>query len=169
MSLRNSFKFCPQCGRDLDSRIVENRSRPFCTSCDRIYFEDPKVAAAVLIEKDSQVLLVRRRISPHIGKWTLPAGFVDAGEDPIDAAVRECFEETGLTVQILGLMEVISGREHPHGADIVLIYTGKIAEGNVVAGDDVSEVALFPHDQLPPVAFKATQKALAIWQKVKSG
>ena len=66
---------------------------------------------AVLVEDDGQVLLVRRANEPQRGLWTLPAGFVDAGEDPVLAAERECLEETGLRVKITGLLDVIFGLE----------------------------------------------------------
>ena len=56
----------------------------------------PKVAAGVVLIDADRVLLVRRVNEPYRGRWTLPAGFVDAGEDPRRAAERECLEETGL-------------------------------------------------------------------------
>ncbi|HRJ75091.1 MAG TPA: NUDIX domain-containing protein, partial [Anaerolineales bacterium] len=91
--------------------------RPVCPQCGFIYFQDPKVAAAVLIEKDSRVLLVRRVNEPFRGLWTLPAGFINADEDPAEAAARECLEETGLVVKIKNVLDVIAGREHERGAD----------------------------------------------------
>ncbi len=60
-----------------------------------MHFADPKVAACVLVDVNCEVLLVRRGTTPHRGKWVLPAGFVDAGEDPVAAGVREFREETG--------------------------------------------------------------------------
>jgi 8-oxo-dGTP diphosphatase len=164
MSAETFYRYCPQCGQPLQLKEFDERLRPYCPPCNRLYFEDPKVAAAVLIEDREEVLLVRRAVTPQKGKWTLPAGFVDAREDPIDAAVRECLEETGLKVRILGLIDLISGREHEHGADIVLLYRGKIVGGELKSGSDVSEVAFFSRDQLPPLAFRATKTALSIWQ-----
>ena len=78
----------------------------------------PKVAAAVLIEQAGQVLLVRRINEPFRGFWTLPAGFINGGEDPAEAAVRECLEETGLNVRVRRVLEIVSGKEHPRGADL---------------------------------------------------
>jgi ADP-ribose pyrophosphatase YjhB (NUDIX family) len=115
---------------------------------------------AVLIEKDGQVLLVRRANDPQRGLWTLPAGFVDAGEDPILAAERECLEETGLQVKVTGLLDVIFGLEHPRGAHIVIGYWGTIVDGVLRAADDVDRVAFFSRDDLPELAFSATRKIL---------
>lgn len=161
--MKTTFKHCPQCGKLLLLKHAEGRQLPYCPSCDQIFFEDPKVAAGVLVSEDSRVLLVRRTMSPHIGKWTLPAGFVDAGEDPQIAAIRECREETGLTVRILGLLDVFTGSEHRHGADIVIMYYAALDKGELVPGDDADAAAFFSIDALPDIAFNATKKALDVW------
>lgn len=132
-----------------------------CLNCGWIYFADPKVAAAVLVEKDSLVLLVQRNNHPFQGLWTLPAGFVDAGEDPAHAAERECLEETGLTVRITSLMEIISGLEHARGANMVIVYRGQVESGTLQASDDASRVDWFSLDDLPPLAFEATKQVLS--------
>jgi ADP-ribose pyrophosphatase YjhB (NUDIX family) len=113
-----------------------------------------------LIEGTEGVLLVRRANDPQRGLWTLPAGFVDAGEDPVVAAERECLEETGLQVRVTGLLDVLSGQEHPRGAHIVIFYRGEILGGNLLPGDDVDRVAFFERNALPPLAFNTTVRIL---------
>lgn len=135
---------------------------PVCPGCEWIHFEDPKVAAAVLVEQDGRVLLVRRVNEPYRGQWTLPAGFVDAGEDPARAAERECLEETGLSVHATRVLDVIAGREHERGADFVVAYQGKVISGALIPGDDADAVDWFARDNLPPLAFEATQRILAL-------
>lgn len=115
---------------------------------------------AILVEMDGQVLLVRRANDPRRGLWTLPAGFVDAGEDPVLAAERECLEETGLRVKVTGLLDVIFGLEHPRGAHIVIAYRGESMDGVLRPADDVDRAAYFPRDNLPELAFSATRKIL---------
>ena len=154
------FKFCPYCGAPTQAKEVYGKIRATCTSCEWVYFEDPKVAAAVLIQQNGSVLLTRRIFNPNKGNWTLPAGFVDAREKPEDAAEREALEETGLHVKINKLREIISGREHDHGADMVIVYEAEIIGGELKAGDDADQVAFFPIDQLPPLAFQATKKVI---------
>lgn len=136
------------------------RQRPACPRCGWIYFADPKVAAAILIEQDGRVLLVRRVNEPYRGLWTLPAGFVDAGEDPQRAAERECLEETGLTVQATSVLDVIAGREHPRGADFVIVYRGEVISGELKAADDADQVEWFARADLPDLAFRATARML---------
>lgn len=155
-----TIQFCPYCGSPTLIRHIAGGMRPYCPSCDWVYFSDPKVAAAVLIEQNGKILLTRRAYSPHQGKWSLPAGFVNAYEDPIRAAERECLEETGLMVKVTELLDVISGREHSRGADIIIIYRAVAVSGELLAGDDADQVEFFPQNQLPPLAFNATRKVL---------
>lgn len=157
-----TIQFCPYCGVPVDRRFLFGAERPTCPRCGWIHFEDPKVAAGVLIEQDGKVLLVRRVNDPARGEWSFPAGFVNAYEDPARAAERECLEETGLIVHVTGLLELISGREHPRGADIVLVYAAEITGGSLAAGDDADEAAYFARDSLPPLAFRATRRALGL-------
>jgi len=134
--------------------------RPVCPQCNWIHFVDPKVAAAVLVEADGRVLLVRRANEPFCGLWTLPAGFINGGEDPAEAAARECLEETGLTVRVTRVLDVIAGKEHERGADFIIVYHAEIISGELLAADDADAVGWFARDVLPPLAFSATQKIL---------
>ena len=159
------LNFCPRCGHALEDREAFGRRRRACPACDRVVFREHKVAAGVLVEREGKVLLVRRRLEPRQGEWTLPAGFVDLDEHPAEAAVRECREETGLQVEVTGLLDVIAGREHSRGADIVIVYVARWIGGSLLPSDDVDEAAFFAPDALPPLAFRATGVAVATWRK----
>jgi len=110
------------------------------------------------------VLLVRRTQEPGRGRWSLPAGFVDAGEDPAVAAVRECREETGLEVELEGLFELAAGRAHPRGADVVIVYLARVRGGSLTAADDADAAAFFGPDDLPELAFDTTRRTLERWR-----
>jgi 8-oxo-dGTP diphosphatase len=133
-----------------------------CPACNWVYFEDPKVAVGVLVETKKGVLLVQRANEPGRGLWSVPAGFVDAYEDPARAAERECLEETGLRVAVDRLLGVIAGREHPHGADMLVAYRASVLGGVLCAGDDASQAAFFPRGALPALAFRATRAILGL-------
>lgn len=154
--------FCLRCGARLGIRDVFGKPRPSCQSCGWIYFADPKVAAGVVVRLANRVLLVRRTNEPGRGLWSIPAGFVDAHEDPARAAERECLEETGLVVKVTRLHDVISGREHERGADIVIVYDAEIVGGTLSPGDDADLAQFFEIEFLPPLAFNATRIALGI-------
>ncbi len=157
--------YCVRCGAPVTLLERYGRIRPVCPACGWIYFADPKVAAAVLVEEQGKILLVRRVNEPFRGHWTLPAGFINADEDPAEAARRECEEETGLQVRITGLLDVIAGKEHPRGADFIIIYGGEMSGGSLHPGDDVDRAAFFSLESLPPLAFRATYLAIQRWQQ----
>ena len=160
MAERVEARFCLRCGTPLQLRERFGVLRPVCPACGWTYFPDPKVATAVLVVQDGKILLVQRRQPPFAGQWTLPAGFVDAGEDPAQAAVRECAEETGLHVCVTTLLDVVSGREHPRGADFMIVWRAEVTGGQMQAQDDAGAVAWFPADGLPPLAFAATRRVV---------
>ena len=132
-----------------------------CPNCSLVYFADPKVAVGVLLAAGRKVLLVRRVNEPFRGRWTLPAGFVDAGEDPARAAERECLEETGLTVRAGHVLDVLASGDQPHGADFLIVYEAELVSGELVAGDDADAADWFERDDLPPLAFASTETILA--------
>jgi ADP-ribose pyrophosphatase YjhB (NUDIX family) len=152
--------YCLRCGNELMMEARFGALRPCCSNCGWVYFADPKVAGAALIEKGDQVLLVRRANDPARGLWTLPAGFIDAGEDPQQAVIRECLEETGLEVRIIDLFDLIARQEHPRGAHLLIVYRAEIVTGQIRAGDDVDEVGFFERRALPPLAFSSTMEIL---------
>jgi ADP-ribose pyrophosphatase YjhB (NUDIX family) len=161
MARDDSVKFCPRCGSQVVFELKFGKERPVCPQCGWIYFQDPKVAAAVLIEEGSRVLLVRRNNEPFRGMWTLPAGFINGGEDPAEAAVRECLEETGLSVRVKRVYDIIPGREHERGADFIIVYSAEIIGGEMSPSDDADAVEWFERGALPPLAFRATQQVLS--------
>jgi 8-oxo-dGTP diphosphatase len=154
------IKYCLRCGTALTEQQHTGKLRPVCPSCAWVYFPDPKVAVAVLIKKDDEVLFVQRRFDPQAGQWTLPSGFVDAGEDPKLAAKRECLEETGLVIGDLHLLDVLYAQEHPRGASILIVYQAQVKSGELKPGDDAGQVAYFHIRNLPSLAFASTQQLL---------
>ncbi|HSB89258.1 MAG TPA: NUDIX hydrolase [Anaerolineales bacterium] len=157
-------RFCPACGTPVQEREIFGRLRPVCPTCGRIHFYDPKVAVGVLVEDGGGILLVRRTQEPGRGRWTLPAGFVDAGEDPQAAAMRECREETGLEVEVEGLFDLAAGRTHPRGADIMIIYRARAVGGTLRAGDDADRASFFRPENLPELAFDSTRRTIERWR-----
>jgi len=139
--------------------------RRVCPACGFIHFEDPKVAVAAFVENRGRVLLVRRAYNPQRGKWALPAGYVDYGEDPAAAVIREVKEETGLDVAVAGLLSVIGGPAES-GASIVITYAATVLGGAARPHDDADALLwLSPGDALPDIAFDSTRQALAAWQR----
>jgi len=106
-------------------------------------------------EDDHELLLIKRKNDPFKGKWALPGGFVDEGEDLPVAAKRELSEETGLKVEQLEQLGAFGkpGRD-PRQHTISVAYTG-FAEENaqVTAADDADDAKWFSLKNLPELAF----------------
>jgi ADP-ribose pyrophosphatase YjhB (NUDIX family) len=169
MADEEAVRYCSACGAAVEYRLAFGQIRPVCPACGRIHFANPRVAAAALVEREGAILLVRRVNEPSKGLWTLPAGFVDSGEDPRRAAERECAEETGLEVHVTQLLDVISGQEHARGASIVILYRAEIHGGLLRPGDDADAAEFFSPDRIPPLGFDATRKAVALWKTEQTG
>jgi 8-oxo-dGTP diphosphatase len=108
---------------------------------------------AVVWSPQNEVLLIRRANPPLLNAWSLPGGKVNCGETLRAALVRELREETGLSVEIVDLIDVaelIPGDAvGAAGAHYVLIdFTATVISGQAVAGSDAAELRWFTLDQL---------------------
>ena len=131
-----------------------------CTACGGTHFRDPKVGVgAVVHDAQGRLLLVRRGVAPEKGRWALPAGYVDADEDPRDAAAREVLEETGLVVEVGDVVDVYTGTGG--GASFFLAFRAYVVGGTLAAADDALDAGFFPLDALPDLAFESTRAAVA--------
>jgi ADP-ribose pyrophosphatase YjhB (NUDIX family) len=150
------------------TKEYSGKPRRTCPNCGFIHFTDPKVGVGVLVIHEGKILLVRRTMKPEIGKWSIPAGYLDQGENPAETAVRETLEETNLHVQIEQLLDVYQNPPAQGGASIFILYRAKLLGGDIQAGDDADAAAFFAPDALPEIAFASTQDALLQWQKSSS-
>jgi ADP-ribose pyrophosphatase YjhB (NUDIX family) len=132
-----------------------------CESCGFVFYLDPKLAAGAIVSCGERILLLRRSIEPAYGRWVFPGGFVDRGEHPEEAAVREAREEAGVQVRLDAILGIYS---HPPGSPVVIVvYRGVVAAGEPAALDETLEAALFLPEELPwgELAFATTRQAMA--------
>ena len=136
----DSLKCCPLCSSSLIAVEIGGRQRLACSLCQFVHWDNPKPVTATVVPLDGGLVLVKRKCEPCVGWWCLPGGFMEAGENPEQAARREVFEETGLTVEIDRLLDAQSPG---YGLNVVILfYLAKPAAGNLVAGDDAIEGAI---------------------------
>jgi len=164
------FDYCPRCAAALESRRIKDGEPPrlVCGTCDFVLFLDPKVATGCIAEQDDGIILVRRSIEPGYGKWVFPGGYVDRGEKVEAAAVREMREECGLQVRVDALLGVYS---YTHRPIVVIVYTGTVLGGTLVAADETLEAERFPAAGLPweQLAFPSTFEALRDYVGTRHG
>lgn len=155
-------RYCQRCGSEVQFSDTYARLRPVCPDCGFIYFYDPKITVAVIIEIDGQVVMEKRAGEPGAGKWTFPSGFVDRGEVVIEAAEREVLEEVELRVSDLQLLNVYSA---PGETVVLVVYYTTITGQTPKIGDETTDVQLFAPDALPELAFPRDEHVIADWRR----
>ena len=114
----------------------------------------PRAAASAVIFKGADVLIVERGKGGMQGLWSLPGGHVEAGERARDAALREVHEETGITADILGLVDVHDViLRHDNGSlrahYVLSVYYGLHRSGEAKAASDARTARFVHPDELP--------------------
>ena len=90
------FKFCPNCKSENCEH--PNNVRFLCHDCNFTYYHNIAAAVAIVFTFEDKILFTVRNVNPDKGKWDLPGGFIDPGENAEAAACREIKEELGIHV-----------------------------------------------------------------------
>ena len=153
-------RFCSECGAEYREQEGVHRR---CDACGRVRYRNPAPAVAVLVVEGDHVVLCRRRsASLGNGLWCLPSGYIEWDEDFLAAGVREVREETALEVEIDGIVSVVTNYLSPAIHSLVVVLTARALRGDLLAGDDASEVAWFDTNHpLPAMAFEADSHIIA--------
>lgn len=129
-------------------------------------FTAPMPAVGVVCLREGQVLLIRRGKPPRAGQWSLPGGRIEPGERAVDAALRELWEETGVTADITGLVNVVDGLFPSDGAGpghhyVLIDYAARWMSGDPVPGDDATDARFMPLDEaLAAVSWEETRRVI---------
>ena len=113
----------------------------------------PLLAVDILIELEGELVLIERRHEPP--GWALPGGFVDVGEAPASAAVREAKEETSLDVELVAQLHAYGSPDRdPRGHCVSIAYVARdLGTTPARAADDAKNLRTFALDALPELAF----------------
>ncbi len=161
-----TFRYCPTCATPLVEQVIDMAPRQVCPQCQFVHFLDPKVVVIVVIYYEGKLLLGKRNYDPGKGLWSFFGGYVDRGEQVEAAAAREVREETGLTVQIGPLIGVYSATDDPN---VLIVYQADLltipGETLLPPSEEISELALFPLEELPALAFSIDARILHDWRQ----
>jgi ADP-ribose pyrophosphatase YjhB (NUDIX family) len=155
------YRFCPRCGGPLRLHVIKDGEpeRLVCERCSFIFYQGPKLVAAVIFEFDGGIVLTQRAIEPGYGKWTFPGGFVERGERAEAAAEREALEEAGVELEA---GEIIGLYSYEDQVLVIVVFSGRVTGGEPKPLDETMAVKVFPRDGLPwsEMAFPSTEQAL---------
>lgn len=128
----------------------------------------PRVGVGVVIWRDNKVLLVKRGKQPRAGQWSLPGGRQLVGETVREAAIREVLEETGLNVELSGLIDVVDSITYDLD-DIIdyhytlIVFSAEYKCGEIRPGDDAVDVCWMHIDYLNSLnIWDETQRVLSL-------
>jgi ADP-ribose pyrophosphatase YjhB (NUDIX family) len=148
--MKEPYQYCPICGTVLELGFVEGKERKFCLNCNFVDYKNPLPVAVAIAVKGKKFLLIKRGLAPRKGTWGSPSGFIEEGETPEEACLRELKEETGVSGQVIRLVAVrrIEDKE-VYGDMLVVIYLIKAGDEDIIPGDEVEDARFFNIDKLP--------------------
>jgi ADP-ribose pyrophosphatase YjhB (NUDIX family) len=159
---RPLINHCKSCGTAVVYRVPDDgdtRERAVCPSCHTIHYENPLNVVGTVPVWDDKVLLCKRNIEPRLGKWTLPAGFMELGETLAQGAARETTEEAGAQFEmqdIFSIMNVVRvGQVH-------VFFRAQLTSDQFDPGHETMEARLFAEHEVPwdEIAFRTVKETL---------
>jgi ADP-ribose pyrophosphatase YjhB (NUDIX family) len=169
---RAQIKHCKACGVAVAYRLPEDgdtKLRAVCPACHVVHYENPLNVVGTVPVWGDKVLLCKRNIEPRLGKWTLPAGFMELGETLAQGAARETVEEAGAQFEmqeLLSMMNVVSvGQVH-------FFYRARLTSDVFDPGHETMEARLFSEQDIPwdEIAFRTVKLTLqCLFADMKSG
>ena len=155
------MNYCSNCGGKVVFEILKGDDRPryACHACGTIHYQNPRIVVGTIPELDGKILLCRRAIDPCLGKWTLPAGYLENGETLADGALRETREEAGALVEIVAPYALFN---ICHIHQVYFMFRARMKDQNFKAGHESSAVALFSEAEIPweEIAFRVIETTL---------
>jgi ADP-ribose pyrophosphatase YjhB (NUDIX family) len=147
----------------------DTREREVCATCGYVNYQNPKIVAGAVVVHEGRVLLCRRAIEPRANFWTLPAGFLEAHEQPEEGAVREVFEEAVARIVLRGLIGIYTVKRLSQVH--IFFRAGFAGAPAFAAGEETTEAAMFAWEDIPwdDLAFPSVIWMLRRWREGEDG
>lgn len=170
----NQFRFCPKCAGVLEK--ITNRdgaAHLACKTCGFVFYQNSKpTASPLIIDEQNRILLVKRAIEPHFGKWDLPGGFLENGEGLIEGLRRETKEELGVEINPLEITTVFIDRYGENGFYTFNVFIkSEIKDKKIQLDEENSQYKWFGKDEITwdQLAFENTAVAIKTLYKLEGG
>jgi len=144
------MKYCHHCAGPISHHVPkgDDKLRYCCVQCDVIFYQNPNNIVGTLPVFDFQVMLCKRAIEPRLGKWTLPAGFMENGESTMTGAIRETLEEAGAKVSPAAC-SLYTLFNLPYINQVYLFFLAQLESADFAAGEESLEVKWFAEEDIP--------------------
>jgi NADH pyrophosphatase NudC (nudix superfamily) len=141
------FNYCPKCGSPLPSGASAPKACR-AAGCGFVYYNNPVPVVAAIVERPDGVVLAHNKAWPR-SMFGLITGFLEAGEGPEAAVLREIQEELGLTAPEAHLIGVYPFE--PRNEVIIAYHVH--ADGDIRLGDELDAFRVIPVEKLKPWPF----------------
>jgi 8-oxo-dGTP diphosphatase len=127
----------------------------------------PTPTVGVICFRGDEVLLIKRGKPPRSGDWSIPGGRLEWNEAVKVCALRELEEETGVTAELVGLVDVIDGFFGDDRHYVLIDYAARWISGEPRAGDDAVDARFLPvAEAIERVEWDATKQVIRdAWDK----
>lgn len=139
------MKYCPKCSAALVHKRIDGRERLCCsdTACGYVFWNNPVPVVAIVAEMADGIVLAHPKLAPA-GIFSVITGFLESGEIPEHAAIRELKEELGLDAEAVSFIGVYAFEK---ANQVVMAYHIK-ASGNIKLNEELDEYRIVAHEQL---------------------
>jgi NADH pyrophosphatase NudC (nudix superfamily) len=162
------MKYCPQCKSDLVLRELEGGQRRVCPDrgCGFVFWDNPIPVVAALVKNEDRYVIARNAAWPA-GIFSLITGFVEHGESPQQAVVREAKEELGVEASIvhfLGLHNLVERNQ-------LIIAFELEANGEISTNHELAEYKRLSPAELAHYDFSPlyiTENIISEWRNLQT-
>jgi 8-oxo-dGTP diphosphatase len=159
----DNYKELLELSTSMIHEYVDSKVKPY-NIYHNIYYPTPQPCVRVMIFKDSKLLMVQDD-SKAPNKWTLPGGWCDIDTSPVEAAIKESFEETGYKVKITKLLAVLDRNKYQNSeiySVYQLIFFAEIVGGSNNPNYEIEQLDFFDLDVLPEFSNKLSREEFDI-------
>lgn len=158
------MNFCPKCGNPLITREIDSRPRQSCPAdgCGYVLWDNPVPIVAAIVEHEGTVILVRNQGWPE-NMFGLVSGFLEKGETPDNAVLREVKEELGLDGRIESFIGYYSFVE----MNQLILAFHVAARGEIRMSEELQEFKCVDPSKIRPWPF-GTGLAVKDWLDMRS-
>lgn len=137
-------------------------------------YRNPVPTVDIIVQQESNILLIKRKNDPFKDHLSLPGGFVNEGELVEEAARREMWEETSLTVEPIEILGVYSDpNRDPRRHVLTLVWIAIVVNGIARSNDDSIEVQWLPLNDIDSTRLAFDHKEILLdyiqWRKAGRG